>query len=280
MYCDLHTHSNYSDGTYSPAELVSQARDLGLAIALTDHNTAAGLPSFMEEAEKQGVEAIPGIELSTDYRGKDIHLLGLFVQPEYYLRLELVCETYHVLKERSNIALVQRLSRAGYRIDYEAVKARNATGNVNRALVAAELCTQGYVGSIKEAFSTLLGEEHGFYVPPERFQLTDAIRLLREVKAVPVLAHPLQELGEGELRELIPLAKEAGMLGMEIMHSSFNKEKSALARELAREFDLLPSGGSDFHGANKPDVRLGSGKGDLAIPLEFYHRLRELHRTL
>lgn len=280
MYCDLHTHSNYSDGSCSPAELVSQARELGLVIALTDHNTAAGLPSFMEEAEKQGVEAIPGIELSTDYRGKDIHLLGLFVQPEHYLHLELVCETYHILKERSNIALVQRLSRAGYRIDYEAVKARNATGNVNRALVAAELCAHGYVGSIKEAFSTLLGEEHGFYVPPERFQLTDAIRLLREVKAVPVLAHPLQELSEGELRELIPLAKEAGMLGMEIMHSSFNKEKSALARELAREFDLLPSGGSDFHGANKPDVRLGSGKGDLAIPLEFYHRLRELHRTL
>lgn len=277
MACDLHTHSNHSDGTLSPRELAAEAGRLGLIIALTDHNTVSGLPDFLAEAERLGVTAVPGVELSTDWEGTELHLLGLFLPPEQFPALEALTGRYHLLKEESNRALVDRLRAAGYEIDYASVKARNATGSVNRAHVAAELLERGYVTSVKEAFRTLLREGGGFYVPPERLPLTDAIAALRSMGALPVLAHPLQELTEQQLRTLLPTAIQAGLLGLECRHSSYDEAKTALAASLAAEFGLLPSGGSDFHGFVKPDVALGSGRnGNAAVPDSVYEGLKQL----
>ena len=273
LRCDLHTHSVFSDGTYTPEELIAEAGRMGLIIALTDHNTAAGLPDFMDAAEKQGVTAVPGVEFSTEYLGKELHLLGLFVQPEHYRAVERMVKEQHVLKEISNMELVERLNQAGYRIDYAKVKRRNPSGNANRAHMAAELLEQGYVTSVREAFDTILSDGGGFYVPPLRLQLTDVIKSLRRIGVVPVLAHPLQELTETELRELLPVAIEAGLMGMETMHSSYSPDRICLAEEIAAEFHLLSSGGSDFHGSVKPDVSLGTGKGWLDIPETTYARL-------
>ena len=280
MHCDLHTHSNHSDGTLSPARLIAAAKEQNLIIALTDHNTVSGLPEFMAEAERLGVTAVPGIELSTEYLGRELHLLGLFIMPEHYRTVEQTARSYHVLKEISNIALIERLNEAGYRIEYAAVKRRNVSGNANRAHVAAELMEQGYVSSVHEAFSTLLGTEHGFYVPPERFHLMDAIGFLRGIRAIPILAHPLQELTGEELRTLLPEAMEAGLLGLECIHSSYDGEKLALASSIAAEFGLLPSGGSDFHGDPKPDVFLGTGRKDnVSVPASLYEDLKKLHES-
>lgn len=237
LWCDLHAHSVFSDGTYTPSELIAEAKRLDLIIALTDHNTAAGLPEFMDAAREQGVTAVPGVEFSTEYQGKELHLLGLFVLPEHYAAVERMVKEQHVLKEISNMELVERLNQAGYLIDYAKVKGRNPNGNANRAHVAAELMEHGYVTSIREAFDTILSDDGGFYVAPLRLALTDVIRDLKHIGVLPVLAHPLQELTELELRGLLPDAIEAGLVGMETMHSSYSMETISLAEKIAAEFN-------------------------------------------
>ena len=278
LRCDLHTHSVFSDGTYTPSEIVAEAKRLGLIVALTDHNTVAGLPEFMDAAQELGVTAVPGVEFSTEHKGKELHLLGLFVLPEHYAAVERMVKEQHVLKEISNMELVERLNQAGYLIDYAKVKGRNPNGNANRAHVAAELLEQGYVTSIREAFDTILSDCGGFYLPPSRLQLIDVIKELRRIGVIPVLAHPLQELTESELRELLPSAMEAGLIGMETMHSSYTPETICLAEVIAQEHHLLSSGGSDFHGSVKPDISLGTGKGWLSIPKKIYMQLLRVWR--
>ena len=278
LRCDLHTHSVFSDGTYTPGEIIAEAKRLGLIVALTDHNTAAGLPEFMDAAQKLGVTAVPGVEFSTEYNGKELHLLGLFVLPEHYAAVERMVKEQHVLKEISNMELVERLNQAGYLIDYMKVKRRNPNGNANRAHMAAELLDQGYVTSIREAFDTILSDNGGFYVPPSRLQLIDVIKELRRLGVLPILAHPLQELTEPELRDLLPNAIEAGLAGMETMHSSYTPETIALAEKIAAEFNLLSSGGSDFHGSVKPGISLGTGRGWLCIPSKIYSNLATFPR--
>ena len=278
LRCDLHTHSVFSDGTCTPGEIVAEAKRLGLIVALTDHNTVAGLPEFMDEARKRGVTAVPGVEFSTEYGGKELHLLGLFVLPKHHAAIEHMVKEQHVLKEISNMALVERLNQAGYLIDYAKVKGRNPNGNANRAHMAAELLEQGYVASIREAFDTILSDNGGFYEPPSRLQLMDVIKELRHIGVVPILAHPLQELTESELRKLLPNAIEAGLAGMETMHSSYTPEIIELAEKIALEFNLLSSGGSDFHGSVKPDISLGVGKGWLCVPVSKYLDLQAWQR--
>lgn len=281
MNCDLHMHSIFSDGTYQPAEIIAEAKRIGLgAVALTDHNTVAGLPDFMQEAEQQGIIAVGGVELSTDHEGIEYHLLGLFIAPEHYNKVERLAKEFHVLKEISNMETIERLNDAGYMISYTDVRKKNPTGNVNRAHMAAELLEKGYVESIAQAFKTLLHENAGFYVPPTRLQLMAAIEFLREINAVPVLAHPLQDADEATVRKFLPAAVEAGLIGMETRHSSFDRTQIETAERIAADFNLLPSGGSDFHGKTKPNISLGTGKGDLAVPMEVYYRLREAHASL
>ena len=280
MKCDLHTHTNHSDGSHTPTLLAREAKEKELIIALTDHNTITGLYEFMAEAESIGVCAIGGTELSAVYEGKEFHLLGLFIAPEYYDRVEALCREYHILKEKSNIDLVEKLNRAGYNIDYSAVKERNVKGNVNRAHIAAELEKCGYVSSISDAFDRLLDEKCGLYTPPPRLALTDAIGFLREIHALPVLAHPLKEVSPQRLREILPELIDAGLVGMETMHSSYSEDRIMVSKEIARDFCLLESGGSDFHGSVKPGVELGVGKGNLDIPLTVYEKLLEKSREI
>jgi len=279
MYCDLHTHSIYSDGTLSPGEIIAAAGELGLTVALTDHNTVAGLEEFMAEARRLGVQAVAGTELSTEHEGAELHVLGLFLPRAHWADIEDMTREFHRRKEQSNRDMVHRLNAAGYAIDYDRVAARNPGGNANRAHIAAELMERGYVASIKEAFDTLLYRGGRFYVPFLRPSTEETIRLLGQLGAVPVLAHPLQELSGHQLRRALPGFIAAGLMGMEVMHSSFAPEKAALAAEIAGASGLLPSGGSDFHGDNKPDVALGRGKGDMAVPIRFYEQLRAVSRT-
>ena len=267
MYCDLHTHSLFSDGSCTPAELIAQAKELGLTIALTDHNTVAGLPDFLAEAKKQGVRAIPGIEFSTLFRGRELHLVGLFVQSEDYAFLEGVAEKYQRLKDESNRKMVRQLNAAGYALDYQELLSRSPGGNLNRAHIARGLVEKGYVSSVQEAFEKLLDKNLPFYVPCERLQITDCIRMFRQRKIVSVLAHPLKDLTEAELRSCLPELVEAGLTALETHHSSYDDEAIALAAQIAEEFHLLPSGGSDFHGLAKPNIQLGLGKGNLRIPV-------------
>ncbi len=284
MPIDLHIHSTHSDGTLPPAELIAEAKRLGLsAVALTDHNTVSGLPDFLFEADKQGVTAVAGTELSTVYQDREIHLLGLFIPAEAFPVITALMQDYRARKEQSNRDLVARLTAGGYPIDYAEVEGKNPGGNINRALIAKELMAKGYVTSVKEAFDTLLGEGMGYYTPPKRLDFFDAIRFLRSIHTIPVWAHPLQYMDEPTVRAILPLAVEAGLVGMEVQHSSYDDATIARAKSMADEFGLLYSGGSDFHGAVKPDVKLGVGSREGTkpnIPDEYYEKLREQARAL
>jgi predicted metal-dependent phosphoesterase TrpH len=271
---DLHAHSHYSDGTLSPVQLLDLAEEKGLfALALTDHNTVAGLAEFMAAAEGRSLEAVPGVEFSTEYRGTELHILALYLKETHFSAVTALMEDFRIRKERSNEALAEALCKAGMVIDYEAIRA-NAGGYVNRAHIAAELTRLGYTESIRAAFKGLLAPGAGFYTPPRRMDAFDAIRFIKSLGAVAVLAHPFLNLDEEGLRGFLPEAVAAGLDGMEVLYPKYSAAETALAEEIAVEFGLLPSGGSDFHGENKPDIALGSGKGELKVPDAFRNALK------
>jgi predicted metal-dependent phosphoesterase TrpH len=275
-YCDLHTHSVFSDGTDTPARLIELAAEAGLsAVALCDHNTVAGLPDFLEAAKDSAVEAVPGVEISTDYADKELHILALFVQPQHYAAVTALLAEGDRRKEQSNIDLVAALNAAGYALSYEEIKAKTPQGHINRAHIAAEMLELGYVESVQAAFRTLLSPKHGLYHPPKRIDAYDAIRFIKSIGAVAVLAHPFLSMDENLLRAFLPRAVEAGLDAMEVFYSKYTEETTLLVVKIAEEYGILPSGGSDYHGGNKPDIAISIGRGDLKIPHRWLNGLKK-----
>lgn len=271
MNCDLHTHSVFSDGTWTPTQIVEAAARQHLTVALTDHNSVSGLPEFMEAATRLGVEAVPGVEFSTDYQGKELHIVALFVQPESFEAIQAYVAEGDRRKDQSNRDLIRRLGEAGYDVDYDAILAQTPDGRVNRANIATELVAKGYVATVKEAFDTLLKEKHGFYVPPKRPDACDTIAFIRSIGALSVLAHPYLSLSRKEVEAFLPEALEHGLQAMETRYTTYDEETTALARAVAGRFGLLESGGSDFHGEVKPNNPLGG----VTIPWELYEALKK-----
>ena len=273
--CDLHIHSTFSDGTDTPTQLIDLASAAGLsAVALCDHNTVAGLPELIAAAQGREVEAVPGVEFSTEYLGTELHMLGLFIRPEHYGAVTEVLDAMLLRKEQSNRALVEALKKADIHVDYTAIKAR-ASGNVNRALIAAEMVRLGYCGSVKEAFSKWLSPKRGYYQPPKRLDVFEAIRFIKSIGATAVLAHPFLNLDEEALRVFLKTAKECGLDAIEAHYSMFTPAQTALARQIAEDFGLKISGGSDYHGSNKPHIQIGKGQGDLRVSMELLEQLRK-----
>lgn len=272
--CDLHAHSTYSDGTLTPAQLIRAAEEAGLsAVVLSDHNTVAGLPEFLQAAEDSTVEAVPGVEFSTEYQGTELHILGLGITQAHYEAVNELLQQFLLRKDRSNRELVQRLNQAGIPLDYDSVKNQSA-GSVNRAVIGAEMVRLGCCESVKQAFQQWLSVDRGYYIPPLRPDAFETIRFIKSIGAVAVLAHPFLNLEEEELRIFLEKAKKAGLDGMEVLYARYDEDTTRLSKQLAEEYGLLPSGGSDFHGENKPDIRLGVGRGSLEIPLSYWERLR------
>ncbi len=269
-FCDLHTHSIFSDGTDSPTQIIDNALRLGLsAVALCDHNTVDGLPDFLSAAEGKAVEAIAAAEFSVDYGGIELHLLGLFLPVSCFAKVEQLLAEARQRKLQSNLDLIHDLNEAGYRIDFESMQRATPNGNLNRAHIAQALTDLAYTASMEEAFNTVLSQINGFYKPPQRIAFWDMLDFLTGIGAVPVLAHPFLQLDEAQLTELLPQAKARGLAGMECLYSTYDKATTALSFRLAQQFDLKPSGGSDYHGTPKPDIALGRGKGNLEIPYEW-----------
>ena len=263
---DLHTHSIFSDGTLTPTQLVREAEKAGLtAIALTDHNTVDGLPEFMEAGKGSAVRTIPGIECSTEYEGIELHILALNVKEEHYASITEKMEDFLVRKEQSNLELVEKLNKAGIVIDYEKIRA-GAEGYVNRAVIAAEMTALGYTESVQEAFKKYMKPGKGFYVPPRRPDAYETIRYIKSMGLTAVLAHPFLDLTESRLRRFLPEAIARGLDAMETAYPKYDDMTTLLAQVVAEDFGILPSGGSDFHGENKPDIAMGTGRGNLCVP--------------
>lgn len=269
--CDLHVHSVFSDGSYTPRQLIDEAVARGIAaLALCDHNTVDGIPDFWEAARGKPIEAVSGAEFSVEYEGAELHLLGLFIPQKHLTDVSALMREVAACKEQSNLALVEALRRDGILLDYEKIKASTLKGRVNRANIALALTEKGYTASVKEAFSGLLSPTAGYYKEPKRLSFWEMLDFIADIGAVSVLAHPFLNLSAERLAALLPEARARGLVGMECLYSLYDAETTQLSFALADRFGLKPSGGSDFHGAAKPDIALGVGRGELQVPYAWY----------
>ena len=277
---DLHTHTTGSDGTCAPKELVRYAFRKGLAaVALTDHDTVVGIAEAMAAAremnEENAPEVIPGVELSTEYMGKDIHIIGLYIDwkdPAFADKLQEFADA-RIFRNRKMCRL---LTEAGYEVTYEALEAAFPDTVITRAHFAQYLCEHGMVSSVEEVFSKLIGDDCPYFVPREKISPADAVRFVRQYGGVAVLAHPLQyKMTDAALRLLVSSLCKAGLAGIEVYYSGYKPSDTAYLSRIAGEFGLFVSGGSDFHGTRKKNLDLGSGYGHLYVPYSVLEAIRE-----
>ena len=279
---DLHVHSTRSDGTYTPSQLVDYAFKKGLAaFALTDHDTVDGLEEAVSYAEqlktKQNEsgapkssspvpEVIPGIEFSTEYQGQDIHIVGLYID---YRNQVFTTKLQEFVNSRTvrNQKMCSLLQEAGIDITYDALLREFPDSVITRAHYAKYMLNHGYIKSMQEAFDRYVGDHAPCYVPREKVTPAQAVQLILKAGGVPVLAHPiLYHMSDERLNNLTAELKAAGLLGIEAIYSTYKPHEERQIRALASEYQLLVSGGSDFHGDNKPGLDLGTGYGNLFVP--------------
>lgn len=240
---DLHTHTTASDGTLSPAELVQEAKQAGLQVlAVTDHDTVDGVGPAAEEADRLGIELVPGVELSTDVPDEEVHILGYFVdgQDRQFLALLRRLREGRLARARE---MVRRLNQLGLPITFEEV-ARQADGAVGRPHVARALVAAGYVGSFEEAFQRYLARGRPAYVERERFSPEEAVQAVLRAGGVPVFAHPLWGGDRNRIARLV----DCGLRGIEAYYPDHSPQDVRRFLEWAREFGLVATGGSDYHG--------------------------------
>ena len=274
---DLHTHSTASDGTYSTTELVDYAVEKGLsALALTDHDTVWGLSEAMARGEMYpDLEIVPGIEYSTVHNGKDVHIVGLYIDykdPKYKASLKEFVDS----RVNRNRKMCEKLAEAGVPITFEELIEMNPGAVITRAHFGKLLYAKGYVSSVKEAFERYVGDHCPCYVPREKITPQMAVEQILSAHGVPVLAHPvLYGLGKDAMDELVHSLKDAGLVAIEALYGTYTAQDERDIKALAHKYDLLISGGSDFHGANKPHIDLGVGTGRMVIPMEVLDRIKE-----
>jgi predicted metal-dependent phosphoesterase TrpH len=273
---DLHAHTTASDGSLTPTELVALARETGLsALGVTDHDTVGGLPEATEAARAAGLELVPGVELSVDYPHGQFHLLGYFVDFTSQALLDRLqyLQDYRFRRNEKMVALMQQ---AGLPITMEDLE-REAGGDViGRPHMALAFVRKGIVGSTQEAFDRYLADGKPFHIPKVKLGPAEAIDLLHSAGATTVLAHPkyLGIADPSSLRTELARMKELGLDGIEIYYSQHTEEETALYAEIARELGFVVSGGSDFHGASKPHVKLGVVYRDTGVPDQVLDGLR------
>ena len=279
---DLHVHSNCSDGTCTPTELVDHAMEKGLAaFALTDHDSVDGLEEAILYADRLRTkssavpEVVPGIELSSEYHGQDIHVVGLYINYHDQIFLSKIRDFVESRANR-NQKMCALLQKAGIPVTYEELLTAYPDSVITRAHYAGYMLEKGYVKSRQEAFERYVGDHAPCYIPREKITPAQAVQLIRQAGGAPILAHPiLYHMSEEHLDELVRELKEFGLMGIEAVYSTYSPADERQIRGLAKKYDLLVSGGSDFHGANKPGLDLGTGFGKLFIPMELLWEFKE-----
>lgn len=272
---DLHTHTTESDGSFTPEELILEAKRVGLtAIAITDHDTISGIQKAAPAAAEHGIELIPGVELSTDHNGKEVHVVGLYIDTEdaYFLSK---MEEFKDNRDNRNVIMVENLQKEGFAITMEELKAENPDCVITRANIARFLYEHGMIPSIQTAFEKYIGDNCKCYV--NRFKITpmDAVRLIKDAGGTAILAHPLlYHMSGSALQKLIDEMKAAGLDGIEAIYCTYTPAEERQMKQLARENNLLISGGSDFHGTTKPKLNLATGYGKLYVPYEVLEHIK------
>ncbi len=272
---DLHVHSCFSDGTYTPTKLAAYAKEKGLkAFALTDHDTVLGIDEAMAAGKTQGIEVIPGIEFSTNYTEKDIHVLGLGIDWKDARFLRKLRE-FQDSRDLRNRKMIRRMADCGIAITYEKMQEAFPDSTWTRANFARYLVDRKYAKSTKEAFARYVGDDAPCFVPREKVTPFQAVELIRENGGLAVLAHPvLYHLSDEDLDTLVSRLKDYGLDGVEAIYSTYRWYDETHIKALARKYGLSITGGSDFHGSNKPDIDLGVGRGNLKISYDLWISLK------
>lgn len=286
-------HSNYSDGSFSPRQLVEYALTHNIsAFALTDHDTVAGLPEALAYAgelsgricdanpEGKALEVIPGIEFSTEYEGRDIHIVGLYIDytADHFTQH---LNDFVASREARNEKICALLTEHGVPVTYSAIKSRFPGAVITRAHYARYLLEEGCVRSMSEAFDRYVGDHAPCFIPREKVSPAQAVSLIRSVSGIPILAHPtLYHMSTGRLKDLVAQLKEIGLLGIEGIYSSYSVSETREMQSIAKEFGLLISGGSDFHGDNKPGLHFGTGYGKLYIHEDILENIKKKRQSI
>jgi hypothetical protein len=255
---------------------VDEAARLGLAaIAVTDHDTTAGNGEAIERGAERGVEVIPGVEISATLDRWSVHILAYWPQGTDALR-EMLAALRAARGDR-NPRILQRLAELGCLLTEEEVRAEAGSEVIGRPHIAAAMVRRGHVESVQEAFNRYLGSGGEAYVPRQRPEAREAVAVLRDAGAVPVLAHPGASglASAEEVAAIVAQLTPCGLGGIEVHYPSHSPGQMAAYQRIAREQGLVETGGTDFHGASKPDIRMGSGFGNLRVPCELLARLAE-----
>lgn len=266
-YADLHIHTNFSDGTFTPKRVIQEASQRGLScISITDHDTVSAIAPAKNEAERFNIEVIPGVELSAERDGYEIHILGYFIDWQagwFQKKLEQICD---VRKSRA-LTIIEKLKKEGVDLDSDELLCKTTSGSVGRLHIARMLQEKGFVYSLQEAFNKYIGEGRPCYV--KKFKLTPAetIDMIDRLKGLSVLAHP-HTIGNDEL---IGKLVQLGLRGIEVYCSERNKAAIEHYKNLAKEHRLLITGGSDCHGLGKDRVLMG----EIMVPYSLVEILKK-----
>jgi 3',5'-nucleoside bisphosphate phosphatase len=270
-WTDLHIHTVKSDGTCSVEEIFERARGAHIeAIAITDHDTSAGVEEALYMEKKYGVEFVPGVELSAMYSGREVHIVGLYID---WRDRDFAERLVHFQKKRAERSkkIIKKLKEHGININYEELyEITDNMGNTGRLHIARLLTGKKYVKNIKEAFEKYLSEGAPAYVEKEKITVKEGIELIQKVGGVAILAHP----GSLNKDEMISKWREAGLDGIEVFHPDHSVTEMGEYLDIAKNNNLLVSGGSDFHGSHR-----AGGIGEVKLPFEFFEKIREYYRA-
>jgi len=278
---DLHVHSTFSDGSLTPEALAAQAAESGLhAVALTDHVSTAGVARFLAACQVNGIEGMTGVEISADVSRGTLHMLGYGVDTNH-ARLQSVLHEIRDGREERNHKILAKLNALGYVLTWDEVAAYAGEDVIGRPHFAQALLAKGFVASKEEAFDRLLAKNKPAYVDRFRLSPAESVGLIREAGGVAVLAHPFTlDLGKKALRAYVEELKGLGLDGIETYYSEHTPVQVREYESLARDLDLIRTGGSDFHGDINPNIRLGVGFGTLHVPDELFEELKARQTTI
>lgn len=273
---DLHIHSTASDGTLTPYLIAKKVTALGLyAFSLTDHDTTAGIPELLSSGLPKNIHFIPGIEISCDTPKHEIHILGYGIDwnnPPLNERLSWIRKG----RLERNIHMATLFQKDGIPVTLEKLQNGNPNTVITRAHFSRVLIDEGICKTREQAFKKYLSENSRYYLPKPFLSPKDAISLIREAGGIPILAHPfLYKFSNLEIQQLIEELISYGLGGLEIYHSTHHAGQIAKLSQWQKNYQLLSSGGSDFHGENKPDIQIGRGRGNLNVPDHLYDILHE-----
>jgi predicted metal-dependent phosphoesterase TrpH len=270
-WVDLHVHTNFSDGLLTPTQMVQRAKEIGLkALGIVDHDTIDGLTEAVEAGSRCDVEIVPGVELSSQYKGRDIHIIGYYFDPEHPRFVEYL-ELFRKERYRRATKMIQNLNRLGVHMTMDEVEVRVRGGSIGRPHLAEVLMEKGYVETFQEAFQRYIGYGSEAYEEKYKIHPEDAIALISEAKGLSFIAHP----GLGITDEILVRFIKSGLDGIEVIHPKLSERRTQHLQEIARKYDVLISGGSDCHGGRNGFVEMGK----YTVPYRILEKMKSILRA-